>query len=103
MIFAMHWRRSFMNYCLISGAIGVAVPLVLILRWWIFQQPSGVFDDWLWPSSIMFMALQERTARSTVVFIYALAIAENALLYAIIGAIMWFAVSVFNQLRTLRR
>jgi hypothetical protein len=52
----------------------------------------------------MFLALDAPgTTRSTMVFVYAVAIAENALLYAFIGVITWFAVIVLNKLRHPRR
>jgi hypothetical protein len=100
----MHWRRSLLNFSLASGAVGIAVPLVLILRYLILQQPFGIIEDWLWPSSIMLMALEASgTTRSTVVFVHAFAIAVNALLYATIGAIVWFAVFGLRKLRHSRR
>jgi hypothetical protein len=44
----------------------------------------------LWPSSIMFMAIDKpNSPTSTVIFVYALAFTENILLYAAIGAVTW--------------
>lgn len=100
----MHWRGSLLNFSLAFGAVGIAVPLILILRYLILQQPFGIIEGWLWPSSIMLMALEASgTPRAMVVFVHAFAIAVNALLSAIIGVTVWFAVSGLGKLRHSRR
>ncbi|UWZ83028.1 hypothetical protein [Occallatibacter riparius] len=96
----MSWRGSFLKFAAIAGAIGVAVPLVLTFRWFVFQHSFGSVEGWLWPSSVMFMALDAPgTARSTVVFVYTVAIVKNALFYGLIGAITWLAVRTFSWFR----
>jgi len=69
------------------AGVGLFVPSVITVGWLIFH-PN--FGDWLtlWPSSVMFMAL-DKAPTSTVVFIYAIAFVENVFLYAAIGVVTW--------------
>jgi hypothetical protein len=69
------------------AALGLFVPTVITAGWFLFH-PN--FGEWLvlWPSSIMFMALDAAPA-STVIFVYSLAFIENILLYAAIGIVTW--------------
>lgn len=75
---------------LIFGVLGLAVPVVLLLWWHISPYGAGR-EAALWPSSILFMALDEPSPASisTVVVIYAAALFENFILYAVIGALIW--------------
>ena len=52
----------------------------------------------------MFMALDTPapSARSTVIVVYAVAIAENALLYAVVGAVIWPLAYVLQKTRSRR-
>jgi hypothetical protein len=86
----MSWRKSFFNWVLLFAALGIVVPLLLLIRFFIFRSSFGTVESWLWPSSLTFMALDAPgTPVSTVVAIYAVALAENALLYAVLGAVIW--------------
>ncbi|MGA7349842.1 MAG: hypothetical protein WBX06_01700 [Acidobacteriaceae bacterium] len=91
MIRPMSGVRFFSIWTGVFAALGVVVPIVLTVCFLIFHANFGKNAATLWPSSLMFMALDTPTlaARSTVISVYAVAIAENALLYAIVGAVTW--------------
>jgi len=93
----MRAGKFFLIWTLVFGLLGIAVPILLILFWTNFGQAEFL----LWPSSIMFMALDSPSpaAQSTVVAIYIFAVAENALLYAVIGAIIWPIAFVIRKRR----
>jgi hypothetical protein len=86
----MELKPKFWRWTLLFGAFGLLVPVVITSGWFLFHPNFGVWLD-LWPSSIMFMALDTPTlARtSTIIFVYAIAVVENCLLYAAIGVITW--------------
>jgi hypothetical protein len=87
----MALKPKFWRWTLLFGAFGLLVPAVLLFRWFLFDSGFGEFAVTLWPSSIMFMALDSPRPSpiSTIVFIYTLAFVENCLLYAAIGVITW--------------
>ncbi|MGB6829475.1 MAG: hypothetical protein WBE41_15620, partial [Terracidiphilus sp.] len=89
MMWDMISRPSFFNWALAGALAGAAVSSILTAGWFIFHVGAGEFAVTLWPSSIMFMALDTPgpAAVSTVVFVYAVAIVENIVLYATIGAL----------------
>jgi hypothetical protein len=87
---AMALKPKFWRWVTPFAGLGLFVPTVLTSGWFLFH-PN--FGDWLvlWPSSIMFMALDTPSPSpiSTAIFVYALAFVENLLLYAAIGVITW--------------
>ena len=49
----------------------------------------GQFEATLWPSSIVMIGLNENSTASTILFAYAFAFIANALLYSLIGLLIW--------------
>jgi hypothetical protein len=94
----MGWRKSISKWTTGFAGIGILVPLLLMLQFFVFRRSFGSIESWLWPSSIMFMALDAPgTSRTTVSLVYAVAIAENAILYGVIGALTWLLVHVIER------
>ena len=82
--------RRFLKWTILFGAVGVLIPLLLLVRYYLFGTGFGRLETTIWPSSFMFMALDAPgTPIPTVVFIYALAFAENFLLYALFAVATW--------------
>ncbi|MGO9777538.1 MAG: hypothetical protein ACLPM3_13215 [Terracidiphilus sp.] len=83
-------KPKFLTWIMPFAAFGLFVPTVITAGWFLFH-PN--FGEWLvlWPSSIMFMALDTPTLApaSTVISVYSLAFIENILLYAAIGIVTW--------------
>jgi hypothetical protein len=98
---SMTLKVKFRKWTLLSGALGLVVPAVVLSQYFLFNKGIGEFEFRFWPSSIMFMALDVPTPAptSTVLFVYALALIENVVLYAIIGALAWILVYVVLRLR----
>ena len=96
----MRGRKFFLQWTLAFGGLGIAVPILLMLRFFMFQRPFGEIEFFLWPSSIMLMALESSTTRSTVIAAYIIVVAENVLLYAAVGAVTWPLVYVIQKTRS---
>lgn len=81
---------------MVSGAFGLVVPVALCARYFLLGATSGLggWVGWLRPSSIKFMALDmpSPAPMSTVVSVYAVALVENILLYALAGVVVWVLV-----------
>jgi hypothetical protein len=96
-------KRAILKWVALAGAIGFAVPMLLILSWKLFGLDfwQSNATPWVWPSSILLMGLDGPTPRSNleITGIYALLIAENVLLYSILG----LAISVVAYSWRLRR
>jgi hypothetical protein len=69
------------------GALGLVIPALLIIRWKLTGLPFGELESILWPSSILTMGLEGPSPRRTVeiVEVYAVLIAENVVLYVLVG------------------
>lgn len=80
------WR--WIGWCALAGLI---VPAVLILRWKVLGSIFGRLELILWPSSIMLLGLEGPTPRSSIDIIgfYAIVIAMNMALYAVVGTVLW--------------
>jgi len=93
----MRVGKFFLIWTSVFGILGIAVPTLLML----FRRDFGQAEFLLWPSSIMFMALDTPSpaAQSTGFAIYILAVAENALLYGVIGVILWPIAFVIRKRR----
>jgi len=87
----MSARKFFLVWTLLFGVVGITVPVFLTLSFLVFHRSFGEVEFFLWPSSLMFMALDTPSPAtwSTVIAVYAIAIAENFLLYAAVGAVAW--------------
>jgi len=100
----MKKRLGFWRWTAVFAGMGLLVPAVLTV-WWHFA-PYGAGPEWvLWPSSIMFMALDvpSPASTSTVVVVYAAAFVENCVLYAVIGALFWPIVVAVSRYRDRNR
>lgn len=96
----MRGRKFFLRWTLAFAALGIAVPILLTLRFFVLQRPFGNIEFFLWPSSIMLIALESSTTRSTVIVAYIIVIAENVLLYTAVGAVTWPLVYVIQKTRS---
>jgi hypothetical protein len=99
----MKLKVKFWKWTLLFGALGLLVPAVSCMHWFLFGGYANEFEFMLWPSSIMFMALDVPTPAptSTVVAVYAIALIENVVLYAVVGAFTWLLVNLVFSLRGL--
>jgi len=97
----MKFKVKFWKWTLLAGALGLLDPAVVISQFFLFGKGISEFEFRLWPSSIMFMGLDGPTPSptSTVVSVYAVAIIENVVLYAVLGALVWPLVYVLPRLR----
>jgi hypothetical protein len=88
----MAMRILFWRWTGLFAAAGLLLPLCFCVHWFVFRGSGTELEARLWPSSLMFMALDEPTpaATSTVVAVFAIAMIENILLYACVGALLWF-------------
>jgi hypothetical protein len=99
----MKLKVKFWKWTLLFGALGLLVPAVSCIHWFLFGGYASEFEFMLWPSSIMFMGLDGPTPvpTSTVVAVYATAMIENVVLYAVVGAFAWLLVNLVFWLRAL--
>jgi hypothetical protein len=99
----MNLKVKFWKWILLFGALGLFVPVVSCIHWFLFGGHASELEFMLWPSSIMFMALDVPTPAptSTVVAVFALALIENIVLYAIARAFAWLIVNFVFCLRGL--
>jgi hypothetical protein len=103
---AMALKARFWKWALLFGASGLLVPAEFIIRWTLFGGSVSEFEFVLWPSSFMFQALADAPSpepTSTVVFIYAIAMIENIILYAGVGALLSLLVNAVLRLSALGR
>lgn len=66
---------------------GLAAPLLYFVVY--FSTGYELFIFPLWPGSIGGMALENRPPLSTVLLVHLICIASNALLYGVIGLLLW--------------
>jgi hypothetical protein len=98
----MKWKVKFWKWTLLFGMLGLLVPAVSCIHCFILGGNATGAELLLWPSSIMFMALDvpSPASTSTVAVVYAIAVVENVILYAVIGALAWlqtnFVFSLFS-------
>jgi hypothetical protein len=101
----MKARQQFWRWVFVFAALGLVVP-ALLLFWWHISPYGAGREAVLWPSSIMFMALDAGPTpepRSTAFAVYAAALLENLALYAAIGAILWPVAQCTARLRNRHR
>jgi hypothetical protein len=72
-----------------GSALGLLLPVVFILRWRISGSRFGFLEATLWPASIMLVGLEGNRNTSEILIVYAVVIAANVILYAIIGLLTW--------------
>lgn len=70
---------------------GLLVPVLLILRWKLLGSIFGELELVFWPSSIMLLGLEGPASRRRldIVEFYALVMAMNVVLYAVVGLAVW--------------
>ena len=97
----MRFKVKFWKWALLAGALGMLDPAVVISQNFLFGKGISEFEFRLWPSSIMFLGLDGPTPApaSTTVFVIVLALIENVVLYAALGALVWPLVYVLPRLR----
>ena len=86
----MSWKKPFWKWILLFATLGVVISVLLALQWFIFRVPFRDVEAILWPSSLMFMALDAPgTSWSTIAIVYLVAVVENVLLYVVVGLFLW--------------
>jgi hypothetical protein len=80
-------KKKLLKWVLVWGALGLAIPVLLLLRWRMTDSSFGQLEVILWPSSILTMGLEGPTPRSSldVAEVYSALIAENMAMYLLIG------------------
>jgi hypothetical protein len=76
-----------------AAALGLLVPAALLLRWKITGHVFGDLEVILWPTSMFLMVLDGNHSLSTTITVYAIALAANVILYAIVGLLTWSVLS----------
>jgi hypothetical protein len=73
------------------GVLGLIVPAILTVWYFLSGRRLDNLPIWLWPSSQIFMALDHpaQARLSTVIFVYTTAFLENSVVYATAGALLW--------------
>jgi hypothetical protein len=104
-----HSRRSLKRWIVVSSLLGVLVALMLLLAEWFMERHPSMQRDAgyvvreamsiVWPSSVALMATYgiERTLTGYVIVL--IAIAGNALLYAVIGTLIWWLINIIDVKR----
>ena len=97
----MKFKVKFWKWTLLAGALGLLDPAVVISQFFLFGKGISELEFRLWPSSIMFMALDvpRPAPASTAAFVVVFALIENVVLYAVMGALAWPLVYVLPRLR----
>ena len=87
------------------GIVGLLVPAILTALDFLPGKRSENLPFWLWPSSQIFMTLdQPADARlSTVIFVYTTAFLENSVVYATAGALLWPIAHLVSRYRHRRK
>jgi hypothetical protein len=82
-------KRRLIKWILIWGALGLAMPVLLILRSHLFASSFGELEVILWPSCIFLMGLEGPTPRSMldILEVYSILVAENIILYSLVGSL----------------
>jgi hypothetical protein len=93
-------KARFWRWTLLFGTIGLLIPVVLLFRYWAFGVMFGELEGKLWPSSLMFTALDAPDTRtSTIVVVYAMALLGNVIRYAVLGILTWPLAYIFFRVR----
>jgi hypothetical protein len=89
----MKTKPNIWKWVLLFAALGLVAPVILTVQYLAFGVSFGdsAYLLWVWPTSIMFMALDSPgpAPTSTVVAIYCVAFLENCALYATLGVFLW--------------
>lgn len=97
-------RIRFWRWTGLFAAAGLLFPLCFCVHWFVFHGELSSMELLLWPSSILLMGLgpgPEPT--STLVIAYLIVILENMVLYAAVGAALWWCVNgVLRGVATMR-
>jgi hypothetical protein len=80
-------KKKLLKWALVWAALGLVIPVLLLLRWKMTDSSFGQLEFILWPSSIMLMGLEGPSPRSSlnIAEVYAIVIAANVALYLLIG------------------
>jgi hypothetical protein len=88
-------KPTLWRWTLLFAALGLLLPAIFLARYIAFGKSFGPIEGMLWPSSIMFLALDvpngTHRPASDLAIIYGIALLENVIQYAIIGALAWSA------------
>jgi hypothetical protein len=82
---------------LVTGAVaGFLLPLILLVRWKLTGQIFGLLEVWLWPSSILLMAITGALDASAWLLL-AFTVLLNVLVYVLLAAIVYAAIHLFGR------
>ncbi|KRA41539.1 hypothetical protein [Pseudoxanthomonas sp. Root630] len=84
-----------------GAALGILVPCVLVTRHLVTRELFGSFEAWLWPSSILLMALEGPRDTLSVWTVMGLSVFLNTVLYAGLAAAIHVLCSFINKARRL--
>ena len=87
----VEWKRFFWRWVLGWAVLGLMVPVGLMIGPFVFGRSVGLWSVWLWPSSLIFGALNALDPASlpVIAVLYALALILNILLYAGLSIVLW--------------
>jgi hypothetical protein len=86
----MSMKAKFVRWVLLFGAIGFLISAVAATRYFAFGHSFGELEAKLWPSSVMFLALEAPNTRTVdIVVVWIMAIIANVISYAVIGLLTW--------------
>jgi len=81
----------------LAGVLGLLVPLVCELVFYVHPFLAGTWLLWIWPSSIQLMVLEGKGISWVgVIIVFTISIGINVVLYAGVG---WLAGFTYSQLR----
>jgi len=91
MIAAMEWKRFFWKWVSGFAALGLLIPITLLIRPFLLDRPFGAWSVALWPSSLIFSALHVpwSSPMRAAAALYILALITNVLTYSCLGAVLW--------------
>jgi hypothetical protein len=99
----MSMRAKFARWVLLFAGIGLLIPAVAETRYLVFAHGFGELEAKLWPSSLMFFALEAPDTRAIhIVIVWVVAVVANVILYALFGVLTWPLVYIASHIRASR-
>ena len=96
-------KPRFLRWVLLFGAIGFLFSAVATIRYFVFGHSFGEMEAKLWPSSLMFLALEAPDTRTVdIVVVWIMAFIANFISYAAIGVLTWPLVYIVHRVRVSR-
>ena len=85
------WKRFFWRWVGIFAALGLLVPMTLLIRLFLFARSFSGWSVALWPSSLLLAGLDAAwpSPMGAAATLYVLALIINVLLYSGFGLVLW--------------